>query len=250
VAKEPTISVITVVKNGMPHLRHALESLQSQRYRKVQHVVRDANSTDGTSDLLAAAYIDSYARELDAGLYDAVNQGLGSCTGDVIGFLHSDDFYPASDVLERVAHDFAVDPDLQVLLTDVAFVNDQGNAIRRYRSDRFRPSRLRWGWMPAHTGMYVRREVYERVGGYRTDYRIGADFEWVVRAFASQPLKYLHRPFVSMHMRMGGASTSGLASTLTLNKEVLRACRSNGLRTSYLHLLSKYPLKFAERLQR
>jgi hypothetical protein len=130
----------------------------------------------------------------------------------------------------------------------VAFVrgDDVGHIVRVYSSRRFHPSRIAWGWMPAHPALFLRRAVYQQYGGFKTDYRIAADFEFVARIFSSGNLRYVYLPEVLVKMRLGGVSTRGWRSTLTLNREVMRACRENGIATNYFKILSKYPAKALE----
>ena len=118
--------------------------------------------------------------------------------------------------------------------------------VRVYRSGRFRPSRIAWGWMPAHPAIFLSRAVFEKFGRFRTDYAIAGDFEFVARTFSTAGFKYRYLPQVLVKMRMGGISTKGWRSTLVLNKEVMRACRENGIPSNYLKILSKYPAKALE----
>jgi hypothetical protein len=141
---------------------------------------------------------------------------------------------------------------LDALMGDVGFFHDRDHQrmVRRYRSDRFTPERLAWGWMPAHPALFLRKEVVQRVGGFRTDYRIAGDFEFIVRAFHGYTLRYQHVPEVLVRMQTGGVSTGGWRSKILLNQEVLRACRENGLPTNMLKILSKYPAKLVEMIHR
>lgn len=100
--------------------------------------------------------------------------------------------------------------------------------------------------MPAHPTLFLRREVFQRFGLYRTDFKIAGDYEFVARIFKDADLRYRYLPEVLVRMRTGGVSTRGWRSTLLLNQEVLRACRENGIRTSLPMLLSKYPIKALE----
>ena len=120
-----------------------------------------------------------------------MNKGLRRATGDVIAVLNADDFYAAPDILESVAQRISAD-DLDALLGDVDFFRPESpqTSVRRYNSGYFSPERLGSGWMPAHPAMFVRRAVYDRIGHFRTDYRIAADFEWIARAFHGGRLKY------------------------------------------------------------
>lgn len=229
-----------------------MESLREQTHPRIQHIVIDGGSTDGTLDVLRAnaGRIDVLVSEPDNGIYDALNKGLAHVTGDIVGVLHAGDVYASNFVLANVAQIMASEP-LDALFGDVVFFDHERPSFhtRRYRSSHFRPKRVSWGWMPAHPALFVRRNVFERVGNYRTDYRISGDFEWVARAFGSETLRYRCLPEVLVHMCSGGISTGGWRNTLLLNREVMRACRENGISTNWLKILSKYPLKLAEFLR-
>jgi GT2 family glycosyltransferase len=176
-----------------------------------------------------------------------MNKGVALATGEVIGFLNADDMYAHSDVIARVAKIMQCS-ELDALYGDVAFFHPEEpqKTVRRYRSSYFRPSRIAWGWMPAHPALFLHRRVFEKVGSFRTDYRIAGDFEFVARAFHSGKLRYRYVPEVLVHMRVGGISTGGWRNTVLLNREVLRACRENDIYTNLLMILSKYPLKLME----
>lgn len=245
------ISVITVCHNSARTLERSLQSVADQDWSAVEHIVIDGASTDGTREILERfrsrlAYLVS---EPDKGIYDAMNKGLAHATGDIICFLNADDQYAFAKVLSMVASQMR-EHNLDALMGDVGFFHEQNpkRMVRRYRSDHFTPARLAWGWMPAHPALFLSKEVVQRVGRFKTDYLIAGDFEFVVRAFHGQPLRYRHLPEILVHMQTGGASTSGYRAKIRLNQEVLRACRENGLQTNMLKILSKYPAKFLEML--
>jgi glycosyltransferase involved in cell wall biosynthesis len=243
------VTVITVVRNRVGAVGEALDAVAAQSHPSVEHIVVDGASTDGTLEVLRARK-DQIARvisEPDRGIYDALNKGVAVATGDIIGILHVGDVYAHAHVLADVVKAMT-NGGYDAVLGDVAFVaeSDPTRIVRRYRSDRFRPSRLAWGWMPAHPSLFVRRQIYTRVGPFRIDFKIAGDFEWIVRAFTRGPLRYTHVPEVLVRMRTGGVSTSGWRSTILLNQEVMRACRENGVDTSWMKLLSKYPAKLLE----
>jgi hypothetical protein len=139
-------------------------------------------------------------------------------------------------------------PNLDAVYADANFYRhgEPNSVVRRYRSDRFSPETLAWGWMPAHTTIFFRRNVFERFGLYKTDYKIAADIDFVARVFRSQNFRSMYVPKVWVKMRTGGISTGGLRNTILLNSEVLRALRENGIKTNMVQILSKYPLKLIE----
>lgn len=246
------ISIITVCFNAANTIADTLESVAAQTHPYTEHIVVDGASSDGTVAIARRyKHVSRLLSEPDKGIYDAMNKGLGLATGDVIGFLNADDAYVDTGVLARVSEIMEAEG-LDALFGDAEFVSSArpDRPLRRYRSERFRPDRIAWGWMPAHPTLFLKHQLYERFGLYRIDYRIAGDFELVARMFHGDTLKYRYVPEVMVRMRTGGISTGGLRSTLLLNREVLRACRENGIRTSLPKLLSKYPVKLLEFLRK
>ena len=247
------ISIITVAYNAARTIADTLESVAAQTHPEIEHIVVDGASTDGTLDVIERHHdkLTKVISEPDRGIYDAMNKGIRVATGDVIGFLNADDVFAQKNVLAMVA-EIMKREHLDALFGDVEFFrpDNPGRTIRRYSSAHFRPDRIAWGWMPAHPALFVRREVFQRVGVFRTDYRIAGDFEFVARAFGKNTLRYRHLPEVLVRMRTGGISTAGWRNTLLLNREVLRACRENGIPTNMLKILSKYPAKLLEYFHR
>lgn len=250
---KPLISVITVCYNSAKTLTRALQSVADQDWPLIEHIVIDGGSTDGTKAIIEhfRPHLAHIVSEQDKGIYDAMNKGLDRITGDIVCFLNADDQYAHPQALSHVAtkmHELKLD----ALMGDVGFFYEQDplRMVRRYRSDRFHPSRLAWGWMPAHPALFLSRSVVKRVGQFKTNYRIAGDFEYVVRTFYGENLRYQHLSEVLVNMQTGGASTNGWRSKILLNQEVLRACRENGLQTNMLKILAKYPAKILELFQK
>jgi glycosyltransferase involved in cell wall biosynthesis len=250
---EPLISVITVCYNSAATLTRALQSVADQDWPRVEHIVIDGASKDETAEIIERfrAKLAHIVSEPDKGIYDAMNKGLDRASGDVVCFLNADDHYASNTVLSRVAmlmHEHQLD----ALMGDVGFFHeaDPQRMVRRYRSDHFTPGRLAWGWMPAHPALFLSRAVVQRVGRFKTNYRIAGDYEYIVRAFHGHEMRYRHLPEVLVNMQTGGASTAGFGAKLRLNREVLRASRENGLQTNIVKILSKYPAKILELLRR
>lgn len=243
------ISVITVCFESAKTLERTLWSVANQDYPNVEHIVIDGGSSDGSVEILKkfAPRLAYLVSEPDKGIYDAMNKGLALAQGEVICFLNADDHYASAEVLSQVAKKMQVHR-LDALMGDVGYFREQlpQRIVRRYRSDRFTPQRLAWGWMPAHPALFLRKQVFQKAGQFRTDYQIAGDFEFIVRAFHGNNLRYQHLPEILVRMQTGGASNSGWRSKVLLNQELLRACRENGLRTNILMILSKYPAKMME----
>jgi len=168
-------------------------------------------------------------------------------TGDVVGILNSDDYFTSPDVIEQMAGAFAA-PTIDAVYGDIHFIREgQPDKIFRYYSSKpFRPLWLRFGFMPAHPSFYCRREVFDKAGLYKTDYKIGSDYEMMVRLFMVHKIKAKYLPIDFVTMRTGGASTKNVRSRLQLIKDDVRGCRENGIYTNPLMISMKFLYKIFE----
>ena len=247
------VSIITAVRNAAPQLEATLRSVASQMGPAVEHVLIDGASTDDTL-AVAARHGQHLARVLsepDGGIYDAFNKGLQLVNGDIVAFLNAGDTYVDPRVLARVADAF-VSRELEAVYGDVQIVDpsDPRRVVRFYRSGWFRPSRLTYGFMPAHPALFVKRTVYERLGGYDDSFRQAGDFEFCVRAFLLDRVRYAYLPESLVRMQDGGVSNRGLKSKWVNTREMHRACIQNGVRTNYLKLSLRLPIKLTEMIRR
>lgn len=193
----------------------------------------DGASLDGTLDVLRA-HRDSLAvlvSELDGGIYDAMNKGLALATGDIVGFLNSDDFYASDDVLSRVSEVFAQDPSLDACYADLIYTDqiDTSHTVRFWESSDFVPGAFSQGWCPPHPTFFVRGSVYDRFGRFNWGYRIASDVELMMRFLEVHKIRVRYVPEVWVKMRMGGTTNKSLKNIWVQNQEVLRALRRHGL---------------------
>jgi len=248
----PRFSILVPVKNVEATISRTLASILDQTYQPhCEIIVIDGDSSDGTLDAVRAFGSDAIRliSEPDSGLYDAINKGLGMASGEIIGILNGDDYYAHDRVLAMYAEVFA-SSDAGLVFADLQFFSaaEPEKTRRSYSSARFKPERLRSGWMPPHPTVFVRKAVYDLIGYYRTDYKIAADYEFLVRALLVHEVSYARIDSVVVRMQLGGLSTSGIRTTYTLNREIIRACRENGIHTGWLRILPKFPLKLMELL--
>jgi glycosyltransferase involved in cell wall biosynthesis len=235
------VSIVTASFNSSATITDCLKSVASQTY-PAEHIIVDGASTDNTLELVHK--ISPSVRilsEPDDGIYDAMNKGIRLATGDIVGILNSDDFYAGPQVLEKVLTQFQKSG-ADALFADLVYVrpNNLERVVRYYSGAGFTPAKFAWGWMPPHPTFFVRRELYERYGLFRTDYKIAADYELTTRLLARHNVKYSYLPEVIVRMRTGGVSTNSLLSNWILNREILRACAENGIRTNMVKVYSKY----------
>lgn len=240
----PSISIVTAVYNRVETLAEALSSVERQTYGRVQHVIIDGGSSDGSIELIRArAGADAIVvSELDNGIYDALNKGVARATGDVIGLLHSDDLFATDDVLAKVAAGFA-QTDVMAVYGDLEYVrrNDPARVVRHWKSGHFRRERLGWGWMPPHPALFLRRSVIERMGAYDTSFRIAGDYDAILRYFSLEGFRTAYIPEVLVKMRVGGESNRSIERILRKSREDWRAIRKN--RVGGIHTLAAKNLR-------
>ena len=243
------ISIITIVYNNREHIASCIESVLEQTYADVEHMVIDGGSTDGTQGVIEP-YTDRlgyYVSEPDNGLYNALNKGIQKATGDVIGILHSDDLFYATDTLAQVAKAFEYSGADLVYGNGMYVDRDDIHTVKRvYRSKPFKKRYLNWGWIPLHTTIYVKREVFDTYGLYNEGYKIASDYEISLRWFKQPALKTYFLNAWLVKMRLGGKST-----TASLQKrksaEDLQIIRKFEL-PGYLTLFSKIGRKIPQYL--
>ncbi|MEQ8262158.1 glycosyltransferase family 2 protein [Pseudohaliea sp.] len=226
------ISVITAVYNRADTVGHAISSVQSQTHGDIEHLIQDGGSTDGTLEEISrlANSATMLYSESDNGLYEAVNRGILRSTGDIIGLMHSDDFYANDYVLEKIANAMA-NPSVQGVYGDLQYVStsDPDRVIRNWKAGTYALHRLRRGWMPPHPTLYLRREVFEKWGLYDTEYRIAADYDAVLRYLAHGRISLAYVQEVLVKMRVGGESNRSAGRIIEKSREDYRALRSNGV---------------------
>jgi glycosyltransferase involved in cell wall biosynthesis len=200
-----------------------------QTYPHFEHVVIDGASTDGTLAILTAhtQQLAVLKSEPDAGIYDALNKGISLARGDVVGFLHADDMYASPHVLANIATAFE-DSTVCAVYGDLQYVRkvNTSQVVRQWVSSPISARRLAWGWMPPHPTLYVRREWYERIGGFDTRYRIAADYLSILQMFSQDDFKSVYLPEVLVKMRLGGASNKSFKNLVHKFAEDWRALRS------------------------
>ncbi|MBJ7591777.1 glycosyltransferase family 2 protein [Aeromonas veronii] len=237
------VSIITVCYNSAETIEDTIRSVENQTYKDIEYIIIDGCSTDQTNEIVKrhSNIVSVHISEKDNGLYDAMNKGIKLATGDVIGILNSDDVLASETIIEKIADSVK---DVDGVYGDIGFYDKSLNKkIRHYSSRGFHKAKFSRGFMPAHPSCYLKKELINRVGLYSLNFKIAADFDFLVRAFSIPHTNFLYFQNEIVKMREGGISTSGLSANILLNKEIIQSCRDNGLPCSWLSVLSKYPEK-------
>ena len=244
------ISIITVSFNAAKTISRTLQSIADQTYADIEHIVVDGKSTDDTMEIVQTyPHIAHCISGQDKGMYDAINKGIKLATGEYVGILNSDDWLNNELVIENLVQEIKKDQK-DVYFGDIRFVKSRNSdkTLRYYSSAKFHPSRFANGYMPAHPSCYIKRSLFNELGGYKTDYHIAADYELLIRYLHTGGLSYRYLPMLMVDMLSGGRSNSSLQSRYILNKEIVRGCRENGISTNMIKLSLKYFKKVFEYL--
>ena len=263
------ISLITACYNSAGTIRTTIESVVSQKGVDLEYIVVDGGSTDGTVDIVKEYGVKSggveelgsgertfsfkWISERDQGMYDAINKGIKMATGDVVGILNADDMFESPETLAHIVECFyrvetCRDGErVDAVYADVRFVKDDLQTTTRYYSAKhWKPWMFQWGKMPPHPSVYIRRELFDKLGLYKLGYDIAADYELLIRYLRKAGIKTRYLDECVVRMRMGGKSTRGWKSFKTLNSEIVRTNRENGYFCCFPMLLPKYLFKIFE----
>lgn len=228
-----SVSIITPVLNNRKEIGDCLRSVRTQTYGLIEHLILDGGSTDGTLDVVRelGGPMTRLICGTDMGLYDALNKGISASSGEVVGVLHADDFYEHDEVIRSLVSAMN-SGQTDSCYGDLLIVDreDTGRVVRYWKTGRYRPGLFLRGWMPPHPSFFVRRSVYERFGGYRTDLGSAADYELMLRFLHRYAISTCYLPDVLVRMRSGGMSDSGLMNRVRANLLDRKAWKVNGLR--------------------
>lgn len=232
------ISIITVTFNSEKTLRYTIESVLNQNYDDIEYLIIDGGSTDSTLDIIKCYEPKfegklHYISEPDKGIYDVMNKGILMATGNVVGFLNSDDLFIDKKVAEDIVSAF--DTNTDAIYANLYFVQstDVNQIVRIWKGSPY--VSFKYGWCPAHPTFYVRREIYQQYGGFDLSFDVSADFELMLRLIEKVHIrtKYLDRYMI--RMRMGGESTGNIKNILKGNKNIYKAFCKHGLSVSIFY---------------
>ncbi|MBI2307931.1 MAG: glycosyltransferase [Rhodocyclales bacterium] len=226
------ISIITASFRSESTIKDTLESVNIQTYPRIDHIVIDGASKDGTLELVKAhgKRVTHVTSEPDKGIFDAYNKGLAVADGEIVGILNSDDFYASPNVIAHVMQAFE-DPVVEAVYADLVYVDkdDTNKIVRHWKSRPYRAGDFTRGFSPAHPTLFLRKSVYDRTGGFNPGFRFSGDYEYMLRAFHTHGVKSVYLPEIVVRMRTGGATGGALPFIKKQNLEILRALDSQGV---------------------
>jgi len=228
------VTIITATYNSKKNIKTFLESVLNQTYKDIEIIIIDGNSNDNTLSVVNSmllGYVNSKViSESDNGIYDALNKGLKLASGDIIGFVHSDDILYSPNIIYEIVDCFS-NKSVDGVYGDLLYVNKSNlnHTIRAWKSCEFSYNLLKKGWMPPHPSLYLKREIYDKFGIFNLDYKISADYDFMLRVFKNTDNKFKYLPKVITKMRVGGASNRSLKNIIQKTREDYRAITSNNI---------------------
>ncbi|MBP9070360.1 MAG: glycosyltransferase [Bacteroidia bacterium] len=239
------ISIITATYNSEAFLEQTINSILQQTYKDIEYIIVDGNSTDGTISIINK-YKDKlshFISEKDEGIYHALNKGIALASGDVIGFLHSDDFYTNNNVIEHVVKEFKT-KNTDGLYANLYFVDktDPNKITRKWHSGDYSPNSFMYGWMPPHPTLFLKKDVYKKYGTFNLDLKTSADYELMLRFIHKHQISLTYLDEFIIKMRVGGQSTASVNNRVKANLEDRKAWEINGLKPKFFTLWLK-PLR-------
>ena len=231
------VSVITIAYNSADTIGETIESVNGQLYNEIEHILIDGNSSDETTKIFKnnARRNAKWISENDKGIYDAMNKGLKMATGDIVGFLNSDDSFIHPGVISNIVACFQQGADL--VHGNLIFVNQKGKVRRVWNSEGFQPSDFLKSRSPAHPTFYCKKSALMSLQGFDVNFKIAGDIDFMIRAILVEELKlnFLNEPLVKM--KLGGVSTKSLKSLAVITREVWKSFENNDIsysKTKYL----------------
>jgi glycosyltransferase involved in cell wall biosynthesis len=236
-------SIITATYNSAATILDCLDSINKQTFPHVEHIVIDGASSDDTCSLVKKNSAKSIlTSEKDQGIYDAMNKGLAKASGDIIGILNSDDTYLSATILQKVA-DLFEQTNADAVYGDLIYSNPQtGRVTRSWKAGSFSKNAFLYGWMPPHPTFFVKKTVYEQLGGFNLNLYTAADYELMLRFLYRYGIKVAYLPEVLVNMRTGGASNRSIRNRVLANKGDRMAWEVNQLKPYWFTLYMK-PLR-------
>ena len=224
------VSIITIAYNSGKSIADAINSVVSQTYPDIEYIIVDGKSKDNTVEVVKSFgdKISQFVSEPDKGIYDALNKGIDMATGDIIGFMHSDDLFANQDIIAHVVEKFK-NNDTDSLYGDLQYVykEDTNKVLRYWKSGNFSLKQLKLGWMPPHPTLYIKKWVYKKYGGFNIDMGIAADYDSMLRFLGKYKISTQYLPEVMVKMRVGGASNRSLKNIIKKSSEDWDAIQRN-----------------------
>ena len=225
-------SIVIPSFNSQEFIAYTIESVLFQKYRNIELIIVDGGSRDDTIKIIKSygQKITKFISEPDRGVFDALNKGIKIASGDVIGWLGSDDFYIDDSVVD-IAMKTIVNKNVEMCWGDLIYVDrkNPNRIVRFWKSSEYKEGKFKKGWQLPHFASFIKKDVLEKYGGFNLDFPIAADYELMLRLLEKHKVKSYYIPKALVKMRTGGQSNKNITNIIKANIECYQAWRTNGL---------------------
>jgi glycosyltransferase len=243
------VSIITTVLNGAGTFEHCIKSVLNQTYRNIEYIVIDGKSSDETLRIINKYHdrISHFLSEPDDGMWDALNKGLDIATGDIIGLLHSDDFYTHNKVIATVVSHIEKHH-VDSCYGDLMYVkkNNPEKVFRYWKSSHYSEGLCQRGWVPPHPTLFIKKDVYTEYGYFNTKFKLASDYDLMLRFLERYRISSVYIPEVLVKMRTGGMNNKNLKNRIEKTFEDFRSCRENGIKNVFSAIVRKKTMKIPQ----
>lgn len=251
---KPTITIITVCYCSEKTIESTIQSVMAQDYPFIEYIIVDGGSKDNTLAITSkyGANISKQVSEPDKGIYDAMNKGIALANGDIVGILNSDDVFASDKILSEIANTFTSNADIDAVYGNITYFKDghPGKIMRTWITKPYYSKFFDNGEVPPHPSLFVKKSVYDAIGGYFPDFKITSDYEFMMRAFKIHHYKPYHLNKFIVNMRMGGESTKNLKNIIIGNKEITLAWKMNNIKPPFYFWFLRFGKKVLQYLNR
>ena len=240
------ISIITVCFNQHKNISETIESVLSQNYNNIEYILIDGGSSDGSLEIINdySSNINFLLSEPDNGIYNAINKGLLKVTGDIVGLLHAGDLFYDNNVISSVVSCFKQSNSDLIYGHSVVYSEDRKKVIRKNVSPKYKDNLMKFGWFPSHQSIYLKSSVFDQCGYFNEDYKIAADYEFLLRVLLVHKFKAERLDMFLLKFHLGGVSSKNIMSVVESNYECFIAWKHNNLNISFYTL----PLKITRKI--
>lgn len=241
------ISIITPTYNSEKAIARTIESIINQDYKNLEYIIIDGKSTDNTLSI-----IQEYKKKIpiklisenDQGVYDAMNKGINLSSGEIISILNSDDLYDNNKILSEAQSAFNKDDKTGIVYGDIKyFANKPNHTTRYWKTGTYREKKLNNGWIIPHPALFIKKSVYQKYGAFNLNFKIAADYEFILRILKVHKLKPAYLPLVCVRMYNQGSSAKNRIAGW---KELKKAWEVNNLNLPKFFIIRRILFKISQ----
>jgi len=245
------VTIITVCLNSEEFISNNMNSVDSQSWKNIEHIIIDGCSTDSTLEIIKEHYkpYRILIHGPDMGIYDAMNKGIKAATGEIIGFLNSDDYFASNESVTQLVKSFNQDVDCVWANLNYVSRDKITKTTRNWKSSNYELGACAMGWIPPHPTFYVKKEIYSKYGNYDLRFKIASDFHMMTRLLEIHQCKFNYIDAYLVCMRNGGVSNKNIKNIIIQNIEIYKSLKTLGIRINLiLFILNKIIIKFKQKV--